>query len=102
VWFAAGLVFALALFARSYLRARSPDARRRLRVALAGTLLGAGPLALLILVRNLSPGTEVPGERWAVVLTLFVPASFAWAVVVHRIFDFRIALRAGGVGSGWP
>jgi serine phosphatase RsbU (regulator of sigma subunit) len=98
VWFAAGLAFALALFARSYLRARSPDARRRLRVALAGTLLGAGPLALLILVRNLSPGTSIPGERWVVVLTLFVPASFAWAVVVHRIFDFRIALRAAGLG----
>jgi serine phosphatase RsbU (regulator of sigma subunit) len=98
VWFAAGLVFALALFARSYFRARSPDARRRLRVALAGTLLGAGPLAILILVRNLSPGTSVPGERWAVVLTLLVPASFAWAVVVHRIFDFRIALRAAALG----
>src|SRR5580765_2464571 len=98
VWFAAGLAFALALFARSYLRARSPDARRRLRVALAGTVLGAGPLALLILVRNLSPGTAVPGERWVVALTLLVPASFAWAVVVHRIFDFRVALRAAGFG----
>jgi serine phosphatase RsbU (regulator of sigma subunit) len=97
VWFAAGLAFALALFARSYFRARSPDARRRLRVALAGTLLGAGPLALLILVRNLSPGTAVPGERFAVALTLLVPASFAWAVVVHRIFDFRIALRAASL-----
>ena len=97
VWFAAGLVFALALFARSYFRARTPDARRRLRVALAGTLLGAGPLAILILVRNLSPETTVPGERWAVVLTLLVPASFAWAVVVHRIFDFRIALRAAAL-----
>jgi serine phosphatase RsbU (regulator of sigma subunit) len=100
VWFAAGLAFALALFGRSYFRARSPDARRRLRVALAGTVLGAGPLAILILVRNLSPGTAVPGERWAVVATLLVPASFAWAVVVHRIFDFRVALRAIGVGLG--
>ena len=97
VWFTAGLLFALALFARSYRRARSPDARRRLRVALAGTALGAGPLAALILFRNLSPGTELPGERWAVVLTLLVPASFAWAVVVHRIFDFRVALRAAAV-----
>jgi serine phosphatase RsbU (regulator of sigma subunit) len=31
------------------------------------------------------------------VLTLLVPASFAWAVVVHRIFDFRVALRATAV-----
>jgi serine phosphatase RsbU (regulator of sigma subunit) len=95
LWFAAGLVAALALFVRSYLRAGSVDARRRLRVALAGTILGAGPLAALVLFRNLSPGTAVPGERIAVMLTLLVPASFAWAIVVHRIFDFRVALRAG-------
>jgi serine phosphatase RsbU (regulator of sigma subunit) len=30
-------------------------------------------------------------------LTLLVPASFAWATAVHRIFDFRVALRAGAV-----
>ncbi|HEY2954287.1 MAG TPA: SpoIIE family protein phosphatase [Candidatus Eisenbacteria bacterium] len=100
VWFGAGLALALALFAGSYLRARSPDARRRLRVALAGTLLGAGPLAALILFRNLAPGIPLPGERWAVVLTLLVPASFAWAVVAHRIFDFHVALRAASVGLG--
>jgi serine phosphatase RsbU (regulator of sigma subunit) len=100
VWFTAGLALAFALFARSYLRARTPDARRRLRVALAGTLLGAGPLAALILVRNLSPGTTLPGERWVVVLTLLVPASFAWAVVAHSIFDFHVALRAASFGLG--
>jgi serine phosphatase RsbU (regulator of sigma subunit) len=97
VWFTLGLIVALALFGRSYFRARSADERRRLRVALAGTVLGAGPLAALILIRNLSPGTAVPGERWAVMLTLLVPASFAWAVVVHHIFDFRMALRAGSL-----
>ncbi len=97
VWFTAGLLAALALFARSYLRAGSGDARRRLRVALAGAVLGAGPLAALILIKNLSPGTALPGERWAVLSTLLVPACFAWAIVVHRIFDFRVALRAGSL-----
>jgi serine phosphatase RsbU (regulator of sigma subunit) len=97
LWFAAGLLTALGLFAASYRRAGVGDARRRLRVALYGTLLGAGPLAALIAVRNLSPGTAIPGERWAALLTLLVPASFAWAIVVHRIFDFRVALRAVGV-----
>ncbi len=99
LWFAAALLFALGLFARSTLRSASFDARRRLRVALAGTVLGAGPLALMILVRNLWPGAAIPGERAAVLLTLLVPASFAWAVVVHNIFDFRVALRAGA-GAG--
>lgn len=94
VWFAVGLLAALVLFGRSYLRAGTADARRRLRVALVGTVLGAAPLAGVIVVRNVSPGTAIPGERWAVVLTLLVPASFAWATAVHRVFDFRVALRA--------
>ena len=94
LWFAAGLIAALALFARSYRQARSPDTRRRLRVALVGTILGVGPLAALVALRSLSPGLPISGERWAVLLTLLVPASFAWAAAVHRIFEFRVALRA--------
>jgi serine phosphatase RsbU (regulator of sigma subunit) len=93
VWFAAGLLAALVLFARSYARERSTDARRRLRVALVGTLLGVGPLAALVLLHNLFPTAPLAGDRWAVLATLLVPASFAWATVVHRVFAFRVALR---------
>lgn len=95
LWFALGLLAALLLFAGSYRRARTADARRRLRVALTGTVLGALPFAALVALRNLSPASSVPGERAAVLLTLLVPASFAWATVVHRVFEFRVALRAG-------
>ncbi|NOT32871.1 MAG: SpoIIE family protein phosphatase [Candidatus Eisenbacteria bacterium] len=94
LWFAAGWLIALVLFVRSYRRVRTADARRRLRVALIGTVLGAGPLAALVAIHNLQPGTSLPAERWAVVLTLLVPGGFAWATVVHRIFEFRVALRA--------
>ncbi|HET9327499.1 MAG TPA: SpoIIE family protein phosphatase [Candidatus Eisenbacteria bacterium] len=94
VWFASGLLLAVALFARSYLRAGSEDARRRLRVALLGTALGLGPLAALTVWRNLAPDVAVPGERLLVVLTLLVPLSFTWATVIHRVFDFRVAVRA--------
>ena len=100
LWFVTGLLIALVLFARSYARAGSADARRRLRVALAGTVAGLAPLVALIVVHTVSPGAAVPGARWAVVLTLFVPASFAWAVAVHGVFDFRVALRAGAVAFG--
>jgi len=97
LWFAGGVLAAAGLFVRSFWAAGSGDARRRLRVALGGTLLGVAPLVGVILARSLSPGTPVPGERLAVVLTLLVPASFAWAIAVHRIFDLRIALRAMAV-----
>ena len=94
LWFAACLLVALLLFVRSYAQVRAADARRRLRVALIGTIVGAGPLAALVALRNLFPGTPVAGERAAVVLTLLVPGSFAWATAVHRIFEFRVAMRA--------
>ncbi|HTM57501.1 MAG TPA: SpoIIE family protein phosphatase [Candidatus Udaeobacter sp.] len=97
LWFAAGAMIALALFLRSYFLASDEDARRRLRVALAGTLLGVGPLAAVVLLRNLFPGVSLPGERGAVVLTLLVPASFAWAAGVHRVFEIGMALRAGAI-----
>jgi serine phosphatase RsbU (regulator of sigma subunit) len=97
LWFAFGLLGALYVFAGSYRRARSTDARRRLRVALAGTVLGALPFATLVAVRNLSSHGPIPGERLAVILTLLVPASFAWATGVHRVFEFKVALRAAVV-----
>jgi hypothetical protein len=115
IWFAFGLLTAVALFVASYANAGSPDARRRLRVALIGAALGLGPFAALTALRNLLPAMAMPGERGALALILLVPATFAWAIVVHRIFDFRVALRAGvvtalvaalgllayAVGEGW-
>jgi GAF domain-containing protein len=92
-YFALALLGALALFARSYLRAPSPDARRRLRVALLGTALGVAPVAAAVLVRNLLPQLALPGERWMPLTLVLIPASFAYAIAVHHIFDFRIALR---------
>ena len=99
LWFAAGIVAAVAVFARSYRRADSEDGRRRIRVALIGTALGVGPLAAIIVIRNLFPGVAIPGERAALLLLLLVPVSFAWAIAVHRIFDFRIALRGAVIAS---
>lgn len=95
-WFVGGLAWATVLFARSYGRVRTLDARRRLRVAVAGTALGLLPLLAVVLLRTIDPGRAVPGERVAVVATLLVPAAFAWAIAVHRIFEFRLALRALG------
>ena len=100
LWFAAGLLVALGLFVRSYRHADSADARRRLRVALAGTAAGLAPLAGLIVLHNLPSAGAPPDQRWAVLSTLLVPASFAWAVAVHGVFDFRVALRASGAALG--
>lgn len=92
--FMAGMLGGLVLFAASFARARDADARRRLRVAFFGTVLGAAPFAAIVSWRNFVPGSAVPGDRLVVAATLFVPASFAWAISIHRVFDFRVALRA--------
>ena len=94
VLFAAGLLGGLVLFALAFIRAETSDARRRLRVAFIGTLLGALPFALLVGMHNLSHAPALPGERWAVPFLILVPLSFGWAMAVHNVFDFRVALRA--------
>ncbi len=94
VLFAAGLIGGLVLFALAFFRAETSDARRRLRVAFIGTLLGALPFALLVGMHNLSHAPALPGERWAVPFLILVPLSFGWAMAVHNVFDFRVALRA--------
>src|SRR5438094_533692 len=50
----AGLLGGLVLFALAFLRVENADARRRLRVAFFGTLLGALPFALLVALHSLS------------------------------------------------
>lgn len=90
----AGLLGGLVLFGWEFFRAETSDARRRLRVAFIGTLIGALPVTLLIGMHNLSAAPSLPGERWAVPLIVLVPLSFGWAMSVHNVFDFRVALRA--------
>ncbi|MFN8586447.1 MAG: SpoIIE family protein phosphatase [Candidatus Eisenbacteria bacterium] len=92
--FGLGILAGLGFFAASFTRARAADARRRLRVAFVGTLLGAAPLAALVALRTFAPAAPVPGERAIVGSIVLVPAAFAWAIAVHRVFDFRVALRA--------
>jgi serine phosphatase RsbU (regulator of sigma subunit) len=92
--FVAGMLGGLVLFGTSFLRTRTGDARRRIRVAFFGTVLGAAPFVLVVAWRNLVPGTSLPFERLTVAFTLAVPASFAWAIAVHRVFEVRMALRA--------
>ena len=100
LWFAIGVLVAIGLFVRSYRHAGSADARRRLRVALAGTAAGLAPLTALIVLHNLPSAGASPDQRWAVLSTLLVPASFAWAIAVHGVFDFHVALRASGAALG--
>jgi len=79
--------------------ASSPDARRRLRVLLAGSVVGLGSI---LVVFGLLPylGIADPNDnRWllflVLVLMLFFPLTLAYVVIVQRAMDVRILLRMG-------
>ncbi len=77
-----------------------PDARRRLAVVAAGSLLGLGPVLALLLTSTFSqkPVMEM-APSWALftvaVLFTFFPLSLAYTVIVQRALDLRIILRQG-------
>jgi phosphoserine phosphatase RsbU/P len=78
----------------------APDARRRLGVVAAGSLLGLTPVLILLLTTTFSekPLMEVV-PSWALVsvavLFPLFPLSLAYTVIVQRALDLRIILRQG-------
>jgi sigma-B regulation protein RsbU (phosphoserine phosphatase) len=90
----------IAAMLRKLFTVSAPDARRRLAVVAAGSLLGLTPILLLQLrsVLFITPVMEsVPS--WALItvgiLFTFFPLSLAYTVIVQRALDLRIILRQG-------
>jgi len=79
--------------------ASSPDARRRLQVLLAGSVVGLGSILIIF---GLLPylGIANPGDiRWllflVIVLMLLFPLTLAYVVIVQRAMDVRVVIRQG-------
>ena len=80
--------------------APAPDARRRLAVVAAGSVLGLGPVLVLLVTSTLSGKTVLEGAPfWALITVAFLfslfPLSLAYTVIVQRALDLRIILRQG-------
>ena len=80
--------------------APAPDARRRLAVVAAGSVLGLGPVLVLLVTSTLSTKTVLEGApSWALLTIAFLfslfPLSLAYTVIVQRALDLRIILRQG-------
>ncbi len=88
-----GIGGALWLFVRSYRRARTEMSRAKVRIALWGTVLGLFPIGLTLIIQQLRPGFQFPGDRLAVLSTVLVPLSFGYAIVRHGIFDVTHIVR---------
>ncbi len=95
---AVGVMF-LSLAAK-FRTAASTDARRRLRVLFAGSVVSIGPLLALVIVSGL---TGVPLERYfpkwlyysSYILFYGFALTLAYVILVHRAMDVRVVLRQG-------
>ncbi len=99
VYFAACFIAGAVLFLVAYYRNRSSENRRRLRVALWGTVAGVLPIALVVVALNLHPTLKIPGERFIVFSIVLIPASFAYAIARHRVLDVQLLIRRSIVYS---
>ncbi len=91
--FPAYLIAGAGVLARNYRRLDEVNERRRVRLLVAGTALGgAGLLSMAIgFLRPVEDSVLLAG----VVLFLALPASFAYAIARHRLFDVRVIIRQG-------
>lgn len=91
--------FILAMI-RKLMTVSALDARRRLSVVTAGSILGLVPILILQLVSAFSATSVMASTpTWALitvgVLFTFFPLSLAYTVIVQRSLDLRIILRQG-------
>lgn len=79
--------------------ASSPDARRRLQVLLAGSVVGLGSILVIWALLPYLGIADPNNIRWlfflSIVLMLFFPLTLAYVVVVQRAMDVPILLRMG-------
>ncbi len=89
----------LACVAVKYRIASSIDAKRRLRVLYAGTIVSLLPLTVEYLIWQLKGVGEGYFPWWVSVLVylmfLLLPVTLAYVIVVQRAMDVRVVIRQG-------
>ena len=78
--------------------ASTPDARRRMQVLCAGSVVGLGSILIVFILLphyHIQPSAHDWIWITGVVLFLFFPFALAYVVVVQRAMDVRILLRMG-------
>jgi eukaryotic-like serine/threonine-protein kinase len=92
----------MALLVRSFRRLADPNERRRLRVLVAGEVIGLAAITPIAMAGFFDLPTWAGDVirspvtlAGANVLFLVVPASFAYAVLRHRVFDIGFLIRQG-------
>jgi sigma-B regulation protein RsbU (phosphoserine phosphatase) len=92
-YFLVSLLIAAIAFVHSYIKTESLVSKRKLRVALWGTICGVVPVSTVTLAANLFPAAQIPAERYAFLALLLVPGSFGYAIVRYHMFNIDVAVR---------
>ncbi len=80
-------VAAIGVVVYTYFRRATPDGRRRIRLVVAGTVLGLTPPILAYILPSVILGYSPDVPRWSVSLCLtIVPLSYLYATVRHNLF----------------
>ncbi|MBU1699615.1 MAG: SpoIIE family protein phosphatase [Candidatus Eisenbacteria bacterium] len=93
ILFMTGIALSLGLFIHAFRRMKIPSLRRRIHVTFIGTLLGITPTLIVYSLHTALPGHTIPGDRWAVVTFIFIPASFGYAIIRHGVFEIDRLIR---------
>ena len=94
------VVLYLILISRKMQSASTEDARRRLRVLLAGTSIGLGALLIaFVLLPDLGYSPSAHNNMWVTysgaVLFMLAPFTLAYVVLAQRALDVSILVRQG-------
>jgi len=98
LWLFLGFVVAMGLMVFAYLSTRSPYARRRIRLVVLGTLLGYGPVGLLIAAPMALLGSAGWGSglgKFTIPLLGVIPATYAVALWRYNLMNLDRALNRG-------
>jgi len=88
------LTLGLVALAATAWTTEDPEARRKMRVVLCGTLIGVGPAVVYVTAESLFEFRAPLWLRSSVNLVSFIfPLSFAYAVVRHRVLEIPVLLQ---------
>jgi eukaryotic-like serine/threonine-protein kinase len=93
------LMVMIAAIPRNYRRLADEDQRRRVRWVVAGSVVGLAPQfwwwAIAVLDTTVGPTSVSRQSVFVNAATVTIPISVAYAVLKHRVFGIRVAIRLG-------
>jgi len=91
-YFACYVIASLVVFVRTY--RTSPRAQKqKLRVVIAGTVVGLGPFLATTLIASVNPGAHLFATIPAALCLGFVPATFGYAILKHGAIELTAVVR---------